>query len=94
MPARSASCRVNGRPTPAGSDGRRSQRSAAESPMSRRSKATTPMARNAAVTTASNPSEGQSVTPASGRWPAVQAYQDSGRRPSITGDSEAYELMR
>ena len=94
MPARSASCRVNGPLIPAGRDGSRSQRSAAESPRSRRSNATTPIARNAAVTAARIPSEGQSDTPARGRWPVVQLYQDNGRRASIAGDSDAYELMR
>ena len=94
IPVRSASWRRNGPPIPAGSEGRRSQRKAAESPMSRRSKASTPMARNPAQTAASNATEGQSVTPASGRCPAVQLYQDSGRSASITGASEAYELMR
>ena len=39
-----------------------------------------PSARKAAVVTASeDATDGQSVTPAIGRWPTVQEYQDSGR---------------
>ena len=43
MPARSASCRLNGPPIPAGSDGSRSQPTSATAPRSRRSKARTPI---------------------------------------------------
>ena len=46
------------------------------------------------LTIASRPTDGQSVTPASGRWPSVHEYHDSGRSRSMTGDSEEYELMR
>ena len=46
------------------------------------------------VVAARRATDGQSVTPAIGRWPTVQEYQDSGRRDAMSGDSEAYDSMR
>ena len=44
------------------------------------------------VTTASSPTDGQSVTPASGRWPAVQSNQDRGPSASTRPESEPYDV--
>ena len=86
MPARSASWRLNGPAIPAGSDGSRSQPTFATPPRSRRSNASTPMASRTTSTAARNATDAQSDTPAIGRWPAVQAKNDSGVSASITGD--------
>ena len=87
MPNRSASCRLNGPAIPAGSDGNRSQPTFALAPRSRRVNANTPIAKSSRSTAASAATDGQSVTPAIGRWPAVQTKNESGLSASMIGDS-------
>ena len=74
----SDSWRRNGPPTPPGRLGARNQLSALAEPISRRSKATTPATSRRSVTIGNRATEGQSVTPAIGRWWAVQLYQEIG----------------
>ena len=89
---RSESWRRYGPPTPPGRLGKRSQPSAVADPTSRRWKATTPATSRATVTIASRPTEGQSVTPAMGRWWAVQLYQEIGDRVFKAGAIEPNEV--
>ena len=89
IPARSASCRVNGPYTPAGRDGARSHGTSIANPMSRRRKAQTPIAKRTRSTPARATTDGQSLTPAIGRCPAVHVKNESGFSESIKGESVA-----
>src|SRR6478736_2096867 len=91
---RSESWRRYGPPTPPGRLGRRSQLSAELEPMSRRWKATTPATSRATVTIASRATDGQSLTPAIGRWWAVQLYQEIGDRVFRAGAIVPNESIR